>query len=285
MVEGTAVREVQVGDIIRAEDHNDLVRGLQQITYVEGPLPAAALPYPHPWKTRVTVGTKVGTWRVTMLPGYVNDNEATVGYLKTDDVRGWKMPETYPVSRISGTVCERSWREKDQPPFLALDTETDFSAVADGARPQAFRTADAWEKDLVVASVYLYSRPTWAFAGHVLPARYRTWAGRLPVRPAFPFGVRELARVYVLKGTAPDDQQAFVKQMEFWDLAAETVEPVKLLPYYVPTGGSLDAIGASVGIGLIGSALDAGGSMLTDSINAAFANIATETSSVEFWTV
>ena len=273
------------GDDIRAEDHNDLVRGLQQITYVEGLPPADVLPFPHPWKTRVEVGTKVGTWRVTMLPGYVNDNEATVAYLKVDDARGWTTPDDFPEARTVGGVCERSWREKDQPPFLALDTETDFIAVADGERPQAFRTADAWEKDLVVASVYLYSRPAWAFAGRVMTARYRTWAGRLPVRPVFPFGVRELARVYVLKGTAPDDQQAFVKQLEFWDLESAPVEPVKLLPDYVPSGGSLDAIGASVGIGMIGSALDAVGSMLTDSINAALANIATETSSVEFWTV
>ena len=269
---------------ISAEKHNALVAAVRSITPLEGSRVLAPVPYNHPWRTHCVAGDKPGTWQVSMVAGFVNDLEATVGYLKTDDARGWKMPENYPTSRISGTICDRSWRETDQPPFLALDTETDFVAVADAARPQAFRTEAAWKKELLVASVYLYSRPTWAFAGHVLTARYRTWAGRLPVRPAFPFGVRELARVYVLKGTAPTDQEASVHQLEFWDLAAETVEPVKLLPDYVPTGGSLDAIGASVGLGMIGSALDAVGSMLTDSINAALANIATETSSVEFWT-
>jgi hypothetical protein len=276
--------EVQTGEDIRAEDHNDLVRGLQRITYVEGPRPANVTPFPHPWKTRVEAGDKPGTWRVTMLAGFVNDIEATVAYLKLDDPRGWKKPDAYPTSRIVGDICERSWREPEDAPFLALDTAKDFVPVADTARPQAFRTADAWEKDLLVASVYLYSRPVWAFLGHVLPARYRTWAGRKPARPAFPFGVRELARVYVLRGKEPDDQQAFVKQVEFWDLAAEPVEPVKLLPDYKPIGGGFSGIGfgfADAAIGGYNIVADS----LTQQVNAALENIAAGTSSVEFWTV
>jgi hypothetical protein len=98
---------------------------------------------------------------------------------------------------------------------------------------------------------------------------------------------RELARIYVLRGSEPTDQQAYVKQLEFWDLFAAGVEPVKLLPDYAPqeTGGTLDALGLIVGIGMIGSALDAVGSMLTAALNTALANLATETSSVEFWSV
>lgn len=277
--------EVGTGDEIRAEDHNALVRGLAGITYVEGQKPTGVIPYPHPWKTRVQAGDEPGSWRVRMLAGYVNDVEATVAYLQTGDQRGWKMPDDFPASRRIGEICERSWREQgEQAPVLMLHTKSDFIPVGDDARPSAFRTEEAWKKELLVASVYVYARPLGVFMARVLPARYRTWAGKLP-RAAYPHGVRELAKVYVLRGEDERDQLAFVKQEEFWDLAAEPVDPIKLLPDYVPyPGGSMGGIGLG-----FGDAALAGFNIVADSVtkqvNAALENIAAATASVEFWSV
>ncbi len=290
MVVGNIMNEVHIDDDIRAEDHNALARGLRGITYVEGPRPDAAAPYPHPWRTRVVADEsgEAGKWKVTMVAGFVNDVEASVAYLKAGDPRGWEMPDGYPASRISGEVCERSWREADGPeahPYLALDTEEDFVAVADAARPQAFRTAEAWEKDLLVASVYLSARPRGIFMTRRIPARYRTWAGKMPSRtPSSMLATRELAKVYVLKGDDPADQQAFVKQEEFWDLAAAGVEPVKLLPDYKPIGGSFGGIGLGFADAALGG-YNMMGDAITDQVNAALAQIGWQTNSVEFWSV
>ena len=276
------------GDEVLAADHNELVNELRRRTLVEGPRTFAPAPYPHPWRTRCVADDSgdSGKWKVTMLAGFVNDVEASVAYFKTGDPRTWVMPDEYPASRISGDICERSWRESgDDAPFLTLHTASDFVPVADAARPQAFRTAEAWEKDLVVASVYLYARPLGIFMTRTLPDRYRTWAGKMPSRTTSSMlATRELAKVYVLKGSDPADQQAFVKQEEFWDLAAAGVEPVKLLPNYKPIGGGFGGIGLGFADAALG-AFNSFGDFLTNQVNAALAQIGQQTNSVEFWTV
>ncbi len=276
------------GDDVTAADHNDLVNELRRRTLVEGPRTASAAPYPHPWRTRVVADEsgQSGKWRATMVAGFVNDVEASVAYLKTGDPRDWTMPDDYPASRIVGDVCERSWRESGEAaPFISLDTEEDFIAVADAGRPQAFRTADAWEKELLVASVYLYARPRGIFMARTLPARYRTWAGKMPSRIASStLATRELAKIYVLRGSDPTDQQAFVKQEEFWDLFAAGVEPVKLLPDYKPIDGSFGGIGLGFADAALGT-FNFFGDFITDQVNAALAQIGWQTNSVEFWTV
>lgn len=288
MVVGTVMKAVQTGDDIRAEDHNDLVRGLRGITYVEGIRTGEAMPYPHPWRTRCVPDDsgQPGKWKVTLVAGFVNDVEASVAYLKVGDPRGWTMPADYPASRIGVDVCERSWRESgEQAPFISLDTDEDFVAVADAARPQAFRTAEAWEKDLFVASVYLYARPRGIFMARTLPSRYRTWAGKMPSRIASStLATRELAKIYMLRGSDPTDQQAFVKQEEFWDLFAAGVEPVKLLPDYKPIDGGFGGIGLGFADAALGT-FNFFGDFITDQVNAALAQIGWQTNSVEFWTV
>jgi hypothetical protein len=275
--------ETGVGDPIRAEDHNELVRGLREITFQEGFMSVRPRPMPHPWKTRVEAGAKEGEWRVTMLRGYVNDIEATVAYALVDDPRGWTKPDTFPEARIKSGIAERSWREPKDAPWLLLRQPEDFVTVADGARPRAFRTKEAWEKTLLAASVYLYSRPAWAFPGRTLPARYRTWAGRMPQKPLYPFGVRELATVYILQGEEPGDVESFVQQKEFWDLAAEPVDPIKLLPAYVPLPGGFAIGGGLLDAGLAG--FNAVAESMTAQINAALANISGEIATVEWWSV
>jgi len=276
------------GDDVTAADHNDLVNELRRRTLVEGPRTASAVPHPHPWRTRVVADEsgQSGKWKATMVAGFVNDVEASVAYLKAGDPRAWTMPDDYPASRIAGDVCERSWRESGEAaPFISLDTEEDFVAVADAGRPQAFRTAEAWEKDLFVASVYLYARPRGIFMARTLPSRYRTWAGKMPARtPSSMLATRELAKIYVLRGSDPADQQAFVKQEEFWDLFAAGVEPVKLLPDYKPIGGSFGGIGLGFADAALGT-FNFFGDFITDQVNAALTQIGWQTNSVEFWTV
>jgi len=273
---------------ISAEKHNGVVDEIRSRTPLEGPRTASAAPYPHPWRTRCVADEsgQPGKWRVTIVAGFVNDVEASVAYFKVGDPRGWTMPEDYPASRISGDICERSWRESgEEAPVLLLDTEVDFSTVADAARPQAFRTADAWEKDLLVASVYLYARPRGIFMSRPLPARYRTWAGKMPsTATSSTLATRELARIYVLRGSDPTDQQAFVKQMEFWDLAAAGVEPVKLLPDFKPIGSGIGGMGLGFADAALG-AYNFFGDFITDQVNAALAQIGWQTNSVEFWSV
>jgi hypothetical protein len=273
---------------VSAEKHNALIDEIRRRTPLEGPRTASASQYPHPWRTRCVPDESgdPGKWKVSMVAGFANDVEASVAYLKTGDPRAWTMPDDYPASRIVGDVCERSWRESGEAaPFISLDTEEDFVAVTDAARPQAFRTAEAWEKDLLVASIYLYTRPRGIFMARPLPARYRTWAGKMPARtPSSMLATRELAKVYVLKGHDPADQQAFVKQEEFWDLFAAGVEPVKLLPDYKPIGGGFGGIGLGFADAALGS-YNSFGDFLTNQVNAALAQIGWQTNSVEFWSV
>lgn len=266
------------GDAIRAEDHNELVRGLRTITFQEGHISIRTKPMPHPWKCRVQAGEEPGVFEVVMLRGFVNDVEATVAYKSVDDPRGWTRPDDFPAAFVNGGICGRSWSERDQPPFLLLKPE-DFLPVGDGARPRYFRSEAAWEKSLWVASVYLYARMTGA------PARYRTWAGKItPRMKSDVLGVRELARVYVLRGEEPEDQEAFVHQLEFYDLFAQGVQPVKLLPDAAHIPDVFGALGFGFAAGAV-AGFNATSDALTQIINGALGSIQQETASVEWWSV
>lgn len=265
---------VQPGDPITAEDRNALLDDIRRITPVETPLPKASTSFSHPWQCGVDQGSKAGQWNVTMRPGWVNDTEARVAYLTDGDPRGWNMPANYPAALIQNGIAERSWRETDQPPFLLL-ADDDFSPVADSARPPCYQTAEAWTKSLTMASVFVCALPIQIVGNRIVKPMYRTWAGKIPSQDPFPYGLREVARVYLLTGQSAGDVAADVLQLEFWNLACVPVDPVTLLPNYQPTGdGMMDSIlGSSA---LIGQSL-------TDSINEALANIGQSTSSVEFW--
>lgn len=272
------------GDEIRAADRNALLEEMKARTPREGPRPAAPSP-PHPWKCRLEPAELPRRWKVRMKAGFVDDREVPVAYLAENDPRGWKKPDTFPAARLHGGVCERSWREKEDPPYLLLDLKKDFLPVGDAARPPFFMTADAWKKDLSMASVYLCARPLGLIAGRVLPARHRTWAGKMPSPlTAFPYGIRQLARVYVLSGKEESDAQAFVEQREFYDLHTAAVEPVKLLPDYQPINTSFGGIG----FGFADAAL-AGFNIINDSlirqVNEALSNLQVGSSTVEMWSV
>lgn len=278
------MRYVTPHDPIRAAHRNELLSAMRERTPREGPRPAATLPS-HPWKCRVEAGDKPRQWKIRMKAGFVDDREVPVAYLAEADPRGWQKPDTFPAARLHGGVCERSWREKVDPPYLLLDFNRDFLPVTDSARPPFFMTASAWERDLFMASVYLTARPVNLIAGRVLPARHRTWAGKMPsAMTAYPYGILQLARVYVLTGKEETDAQAFIQQREFYDLHTAPVEPITLLPDYQPINTSFGGIG----LGLADGAL-AGFNIVSDAmtrqVNEALANMQATTSSVEMWSV
>ena len=278
------MRMVTPLDPIRAADRNALLLAMKERTPREGPRPVATAAS-HPWKCRVEAGEKPRQWKLRMKAGFVDDREAPVAYLAEADPRGWKMPESFPAARLHGGVCERSWREKDDPPYLLLDLKRDFLPVADAARPPFFMTAEAWKLDLSMCSVYLTARPVNLIAGRVLPARHRTWAGKMPSsRTAYPYGIRELARVYVLAGKEEADAAAFVQQREFYDLHSSPVEPIMFLPNYQPINTSFGGIGFGLADGAL-AGFNIVNDLLTRQVNEALANMAVGTSSVEMWSV
>lgn len=279
------MRTVEPSEPIRAEDRNDLVRALRARTPRQGALPRTIMPVKHPWRCTLQSGALPRQWRLTMKSGFVDDVEATVAYLAENDPRGWKMPENFPASRIHHGVCERSWREKLDAPYLSLDLSRDFLPVPDAARPAFFMTEAAWEKDLWMASVFLCARPINLIAGRTLPPRHRTWAGKMPSAfTAYPYGIRELARVYVLAGSSPEDAEAHLQHREFYDLHTAAVEPVSLLPDYKPINTNFGGIG----LGFADAALD-GFNIVADSltrqVNEALQNLRAGSSTVEMWSV
>jgi len=170
-----------------------------------------------------------------------------------------------------------------RPIFCSISNGIFFLWRTQPATP--FMTEDAWKKDLFFASVYLSARPVNIIAGRVVPFRHRTWAGRMPsALTAYPYGIRELARVYVLAGKQPDDATAYVQQREFYDLHTAPVEPVTLLPDYQPINVSFGGIG----FGFADAAL-AGFNIVSDSltrqVNEALATMKQASSTVEMWSV
>jgi hypothetical protein len=144
-------------------------------------------------------------WRIDVGEGCVNSQPAVIEYLRRDDPRGWQMPAGYlpfnPIKKILGEaypfVDRPMW--EDPRPFVLVTTpdpenEKDlggFIRTPDQRRPQFFRTADMWEKDLYQASVWV-SVSFW----HADPAldlvrkseaprrlqRWRVFAGRFPTK-------------------------------------------------------------------------------------------------------
>ena len=276
---------VTPGEFPRAEDFNGLVEELRRITPTEGPLPATSAPFPHPWKCSVAPGAKPGEWKLSMRPGWVNDIEVGVAYLTENDPRQWQMPKDFPASRIHNGVAERSWRDPVDPPYILLTAAKDFTPVADGARPPAFCTEAAWLKNLSIARVFLSARPFGIINNRVVPSLYRTWAGTMPdPLTSYPYGIRELARIYLLSGPQPDDAQVFIQHREFWNLWAVPVDPITLFPSTNPINVSFGGYGFGLLDGGI-SGINIISDEMVNEVNAALANIGQSTSSVEFWSV
>jgi len=242
---------------------------------------------PCKWQCSVGAGATQGDYRVFIRSGLINDSEPTIAYLTEHDDRGWVMPKDYPKARISQGIAERSLREPLDPPYLLVSSDQDFVSVPDGSRPLTFQTKEAWAKGLLSCSIYLSARKVSIINNRIVPTQYRLWAGQMPSTPTYPYGERELARLYLLQGTKPDDQQIFILQLEFHDLMSAPVDPVTLLPDYQPINLADLGAGAFLGLGLAAGAVTGINIVeqeLTNEVNQALQNL-TSASTVEFWTV
>ena len=278
-----SIRKVKPGQRIASEDRNALVDALKSTLLEESNFPPNPRDEPHPWKVFVDQAARTGPWKIYLRAGFVNDTEAFVPYLATGDARGWTMPEGFPSSRRHGRICDRSWREtKEQPFFLAsLD---DMDAVPDGSRPDFFCTEQEWEKDLFVTSVWLSASPVKMLAGIPVPPFYRTFLGRFDSTPSYPYGTRELARIYASVTKERANVSLFVDQLEYYDLAVVAVEPARVLVDYNPVETDYGIIGGGFATSFADD-VNATGKMLADQVNAATQAISSNNNTVEWWSL
>lgn len=252
-------------------------------------------------------------WRVHVGTGCVNDEPAAIEYRRTGDPRGWEMPPGYPpFERLraafgdSYPFVDRPMWEEPRPFLLVTAPNADasdlggFTRVSNGARPESFRTAEAWECDLYRASVWVtvgFWRADPAF-DLIRPAsapqrRFRRWrvaAGRLPV-PAEGIRIgdaRELATLYLLRLPGhPEDDTIEVRQRVFWDLRARSVAPTLNLANALEALelGTLGVTGlGAVGLAA-GTALLAAETLLAEAILDNLNAILDSASGTEFWSV
>jgi len=276
------------GDLITADGHNALLEDIGSLSVRQNRPPRPPRPQTHAWQCSVGAGATQGDCRVFIRTGLINDNEPTIAYLTEHDDRGWVMPKDYPKTRISNGIAERSLREPLDPPYLLVSSDQDFVAVPDASRPLTFQTTEAWAKDLLSCSITLSARKVSIINNRIVPTQYRLWAGQMPSTPTYPYGERDLARLYLLQGKKPEDQQLFIHQLEFHDLMSAPVDPVTLLPDYQPLDLADLGAGAFLGLGLVAGAVSGINIVeqeLTNQVNQALMNLQTSASSVEFWTV
>jgi hypothetical protein len=196
----------------------------------------------HPWKTVAGRWEEMPdgltyprgrVWRVAIAPGCVNDELASIVYLKMNDERGWLMPPDY-APPGGPLVVDRPLLDarQDEPPFLVvIAPETaagnaQFISVAEASRLPFFRTAEMLEKRLFLCHIILTANPTLArFYLPPIPAdlnRFRCYAGPRPGRgPAANGGHVALARLWLTREPDgnPEGDEIHVQQLVFWSLA------------------------------------------------------------------
>ncbi len=270
----------------------------------------------HDWKVRVEPATDESRRQVRVYvgTGTVNDRVAAISYLRTDDPRGWKMPEDYRgianATRLYGkdfALVDRLLTETSDPPHLLLETPSadgsdagDFERVPDDrSRPPFFRTTAAFEKQLWRAVVFVSATPgrysrienRIHFPLPVRNTRFRVAArSRMPTTTA---GVQsgsnfELARLYLLRDPAhPERDELHVEQRCFWSLWTTNVSPyLDFLPPILEaaelaTLATLTAGGAGLVLGTVILGAEA---ILVDELLNAIADNFEKGASVEFWT-
>lgn len=252
-------------------------------------------------------------WRIDVGTGCVNDEPATIEYFKSGDPRGWEMPQDYVPYAATAPVLGADYPFVDRPmwddprPFLLVTAPSltvaedlgGFTKVADARRPDYFRTAEAWERDLYQASVWVAVSSWRADPSFDLvriretPKRLQRWrvfAGRFPTKAdAVRAGsAKELARLYLLRDRAqPERDEMEVRQMTYWNFRARTVEPVFALgaALEIAEFGTLAVLPLGAGGLVLGTALLAAETALIaieiDNLNALLESAGT----TEFWSM
>ncbi len=252
-------------------------------------------------------------WRVDVGTGSVNQTPATIEYRRTGDPRGWEMPEGYvpfeAVKNILGSAypfADRLMWEEPRPFILVTAPSPDnpadlggFIKTSNVRRPPLFRTAEAWEKDLYQASVWV-SVGFWRadpsldlVRGKEAPrrlTRWRVFAGRFPnSSDSIRVGTaKELARLYLLRDPAhPENDEMHVQQRTYWNLIARTVEPVFGLGSALELAEAATLAVLPLGAGglALGTALLAAEAALTEILLENLNDVLASTAEIDLWSV
>lgn len=288
-----------------------------------GNSPLDGLPYFSASVFNNKPGKENRLWKVNVTPGCVNDEQACIEYLAKGDPRGWIMPANYGPYKAAQSIFGKNYAFVDRPmwesdsPFVTVTTPSGdgrdlggFAKVPDNRRPDWFRTEDAWEKDLYLASVFVsitpYRADPTAASLAVRGSRARRWrvmAGQIspdPLNAALgniglgTAGIAscELARLWLLRDPGkPDDDEITVQQLVYWDLAARAIVDVPFLELIGAAAitADLGLIALSLAGGTLGLSLAVGAlGVETAVVSLVLANlndIVAATSGVEFWTV
>lgn len=248
-------------------------------------------------------------WVVTVSPGTVNDQMAAITYLRARDPRGWIMPEDHPqiplMRRLYGddfTIVDRLLTERPAP-YLLLTTPdesgqdvADFRRVPDEARPAFFKSAAMWEKELLVAYVFVTAAPLRVSRAETLNGfpvatrarRFRIHAGPLPNRlqTVQVGGHREIARLFLERTPgAPEADRIHIPQPQAtcWNLWTASVQPSldfghAFDPTPVPVFGIGGGIGDGIAAGFFG-AIDA----ITAGVLGGIADLLDQAATTEYW--
>lgn len=266
-------------------------------------------------------------YAVTVGEGCVNDFPASIEYLAQGDPRGWIMPDNYPryqyLQKLYGQaypfVDRPMWDDGTGAPFLLLTAPNanasdlgGFIKTPDGLRPDFFRTADMWARDLYQASVMVTVTPFEADPAEVNLAisgprliRWRVLCGQIPSNTtgntnagsgATGIATQELARIYLVRTpNHPELDDTYVQQIVFWDLMAQSILDIPLLEVIglsAAAAGALDlgllavAAGSGSGAGLaIATAMVGLSAAVVQLVVTNVQQIIAATSGVAFWTV
>jgi len=250
---------VAAGSQISAARFNAAVDAIERLLNIGWNTRDDAADYPHPFRVSVSrMADDPRKWSVKILPGTVNDELVVFPDAALD-----RNPFASPTPFLTAIAPEG-------------DALHSFTAVGDAQRPELFRTAAMWERDLFVAHVVISAQPSHlAFYFPGLPQRLRRFRYFVGKRPPVTYGagspaggIITIARLWLVreKNDDPAADQLHVEQIVCRCLASTVVTPHFELPEFT-----------ELGIGFIDA--------LRDIVQQNLDNTLADAASVEFWSV
>jgi hypothetical protein len=252
---------------------------------------------PHPWKVTVSTNPEDATrLRITLLPGLVNDQSATIVWKAEKDPRGplpaeasaaWKAArDAKPQDAFLQQYYDRPLYEKE-PPFLEIGEDptakgSDWQEMPAGRVPRDLREAAPDGAKFYVAGVVLAAFPFNVLMTVPLPRRFRVYVGRAnpaAVRAARAGELLQLARIWQVRDAQGQRVDLRVGQDVFWHVGCMAVEPqLQEIP-----GMTLPPIGLPL-VDMFAMGVQAGINAVTGLVNGFLASMESTLESTEFWT-
>ncbi len=236
---------------------NGFLQWMAKFRPILGDFPGGALPFPHPFQvtaSRFTDGLPGQydpdlAWKIDVSAGCVNDTLVTIPFLRTNDPRGWQMPQDWPAPKPGAADYDPRWVERplldafDDPPFLVISAPPAVPVKVTGARdfaPNApripfFRTDDFKDLDLFLAFVFLSDDTATAQAWiEGIPPRlkrFRVFVGQRPISGgSIAGGWQEVAWLWLARDKTdgvpdPKTDLIYVEPRLFWCVASQVLQP------------------------------------------------------------